>query len=71
MGWQYYIQNVFLPNVNKIICLITIHSLIFFNFIDGLDKIDISDTSNSLKNQTVGLLQAVSYLKGIMLNFSI
>ena len=30
----------------------------------GFDQVDTSMEANGLKNQTVGLLQAVSYLKG-------
>jgi len=32
---------------------------------DGYDAMDTSSDANGVKNQTVGLLQAVSYLKGI------
>lgn len=38
---------------------------------DGLDKTDFSDAGNGLKNQVVGFLQAVSYLKGISIPFVI
>lgn len=32
--------------------------------LDGLDRVDENSDSNSLRNQTVGFLQAVGYLKG-------
>ena len=34
------------------------------NNLDGYDQIDNTDQANSIKNQTIGLLQAVGYLKG-------
>jgi hypothetical protein len=40
--------------------------LIIYLFTVGYDKVDPLE-GNSLKNQTVGLLQAVSYLKGFVL----
>lgn len=36
----------------------------FLNLTDGYDQVDHSIDGNALKNQMVGLLQAVSYLKG-------
>ena len=48
--------NLFSLNVNY-------HSHIVFN-VDGFDQPDLSGEANGLKNQTIGLLQAVSYLKG-------
>jgi hypothetical protein len=32
---------------------------------DGFDRVDPNDSSTALKNQVVGLLQAVGYLKGM------
>ena len=48
----------------------TLHNnILHTNALDGLNQVDPSDQGNSLKNQSVGLLQAVSYLKGSLLLF--
>ena len=33
-------------------------------YVDGFDRVDPNESSTALKNQLVGLLQAVGYLKG-------
>ena len=40
------------------------YMLSHLHMIDGLAQVDMSE-GNSVKNQAVGLLQAVSYLKGL------
>jgi len=51
------------PFIFPFIC-ISCHSLSLF--LDGLDVAEVADTT-SIKNQVVGLLNAVQYLKGTQL----
>lgn len=47
---------------------------IFYNgviLLDGLDRIDPSEPPNALKAQLCGLLQAVAYLKGMILSMGV
>jgi hypothetical protein len=44
-----------------------VHSSSSFFPLDGYDQVDMNSDATGLKNQAVGLLQAVGYLKGIYL----
>jgi outer membrane cobalamin receptor len=65
MGLLFSIRGDFCQNVGHFrIFSYPHHSQHVFLLIDGLDQMNPNAPATDLKNQMVGLLQAVSYLKG-------